>query len=176
MTLKQMFYTLVGIIALIGLLLLRQGCQHRQDQKIATTTLQPDQKAKIIVNSHKRTITQVTRTGTQVLNMPSHTFTVVEDNSGKLHIEVQQWGTELEPLAGFAFDGNARLDLGASLFYYKRFDLNGSFLFNVSKGASGPFIKPSISLSYNVYSNTSIFLGTNPLAFHEVEGGIFWRF
>ena len=175
MNFRRYFYISLGIIAGLLLLFLRIQCQKKQDQNINSVVLKPNEKEKILVNPQRHTISVVTHSGVSKKFMPSRPFSIVEDKQGKLSLLTRDWGTEIDPLFGFSYGDDLRVNVGASFFYYKNFDFNGQLGLLFDTRSPDPLVKPLVSISYNVYSNTNLFVGTNPFRFGEVTGGIFWR-
>jgi hypothetical protein len=148
---------LAGLVAMAVTWFYSRGCDKRIDSSIGSTTLAPNVAEKLIVNPANHTLVMVTSSGhTQTVFLPDRPSSIEVGKDGKVKVSVRAFGTEVVPFIGFAYSDQARLALGVSGLYYKRFDL-GAALFPT---VSGKFtIRAGVVVSYNVASNTSLFLG-----------------
>lgn len=149
----------IAVLAIVGW---HFGRKHavKANAVVTSTVLAPDQKEKIIVDPTKHTLTVITKKAdgtdqTITTFLPDRPTAVIEDNNGKLSLIDHKWGTELRPYLGFGYDleRSPRVNLGADLFYFHKFDLG------LGLGLDPTQLKDTrmnLSLSYNFYSNTSI--------------------
>jgi hypothetical protein len=116
-------------------------------------------KERLIVNSVKHEITMVTAAGskTEFARNP-----VIDINkTGDVSVSRGVYGAEHLPSLGIGYGGDARLYLGASVYYVYELELNTQLAFALSPHAPA-FVEPVFSVGYNFYSNTSMFVGVNP--------------
>jgi hypothetical protein len=112
--------------------------------------LPPNVVEHIVVNPTNHTLTIVTHTGTQVVTLPDHVSTVDLGTNGKLTVKSPQYGLEVKPFLGWGYEQGGAVILGADVAYFKRLDLGVA-----AYGWTGR-VKPAISLSYTVWSNTRL--------------------
>lgn len=162
------------IIVCISFAVLRR-CNRDVDNRISSPVLKSDEQAKVILDPRKRTATTVQRTHTGTVTkqtyLPPHTTAITVDAKGNVKFNSRVGGTEYAPFIGFAYSDKARLLVGVNLLYYRAWE--GGLA--VAPTMSGAFsIRLALVASYNVYSNTSLFVGVT----HQKEpiGGIAWRF
>jgi len=124
-----------------------------------SAVLPKNDKERVIVNSVKHTVTVITPTGSKTEFAKNPVIDV--NKTGATTVDRKIYGLELLPFMGAGFGGNARLYLGASVYYLYNFEVNGQLAFALSTH-SPAFVEPVVSLSYNFYNNTSVFIGTNP--------------
>lgn len=166
MNLKGILYGL-GIVAVLLLTwLLLHNINGKTDAAIVSQTLAPDDKAKVIVDTKRHTITTVTRSPDGVLE---HTISVTKYLAPTASIEVKQdgtvvvtsrsFGTELSPWMGVSFDTekHARITLGPNWFYWRRYELGSGLSIRTSDLDPRVFI----SASYNVYANTLLMVAVD---------------
>ena len=155
MTIKQ--YLILGVIIVLGLFGFSCARKHAKkvDSVISNPILAANQKEKIILNPQNHTITVVTKNGTKVSNLPTHTVSVVENNNGTLSIQDRVWGYEFSPWLGFALADKPRYVLGLDLLYFHKLDLG----FGIAPDFKSTSVVGVASLGYNIYSNTSIWAG-----------------
>lgn len=151
---KYLSLAVIIIVCIASLLGLRH-CNKKQDKNITNTTLTPDQKEKIIVDSSKHTIEVITKNSDKKTFLPDRPSSITEDNKGNLVVNSRVFGTEAKPYAGIGYDGHVRVHLGADWLYYKKLDLGTGLKLNPSELKD---TRIDLNLSYNFWSNTSIAL------------------
>jgi hypothetical protein len=153
---KIAIITVAVLLGLFGFKACRK-VQQKQDKQATSTTLQPGQKEKIVVDPTKHTITITTPDGTKSTYLPDRPTQIIENKDGSITVIDHKYGAELKPYlgAGGSLDGTPRLHIGADGFYFKRLDLGGGFDFNPTSIRD---TRLSVNASYNFYSNTSLAL------------------
>jgi hypothetical protein len=169
---KRGIYGLVAIsIVGAGLWFLR-GCNRKEDTKIAAPVLAPTDNAKVVIDPKHHRITTITRTGpVKETYLPPHVTSVTIDKSGKVTVHARAWGTEASPFIGFGYSDRTRLVVGVGLLYWHNWEGNLA----VAPTISGPFsIRLAALVSYNVYSNTSLYVGVDHTK--SPIGGVAFKF
>lgn len=136
-------------------------------------TLQPGDKEKIVYNSHTHTITVQTDKGTTITEYGRNPTVTLREN-GDVVVQRHDWGFEHDPYVGFGLSDVPRVHIGVSLFYYNRWDLNlGLALTTRSEYAINDWVRGCAIVSYNVWSNTNLFVGVDNKM--SPTGGFFLR-
>ncbi len=164
MSLRSLIYVFGVILVLLATLAIIHRRNAMVDKSILSTTLKPTERAKVIFNRTKGTVQVVDRTGlpgmaSQPIYVGRHDTSVSINVDGTLNLSTRSYGTEIAPFIGAAVTPaeGMRVALGLSVLYYKRTELGvGVLLGNKNKDA-GTFL----NLSYNVYDNTSLFIGVD---------------
>lgn len=165
---RGLIYGLIIVGILVACL---RRCDRAVDHQISSPVLGPGETAKLILDPNNHSVTTVQRSGTTRTYLPPHVTSVTVDAKGNIKFNARTRGTELTPFIGFAYSDKARLMLGVNLLYYKAWE--GGI--GIAPTMSGPFsVRLALLASYNVYSNTSLFVGMT----HQKEpiGGIAFRF
>lgn len=160
-------YIYAGLIGtLLALLWVMRGCRDRQiDKVIAAPTLKADERAKIIFDERRHTVTRVERGAdggekvTRSFLNPHGPVAVVEKKDGRTILIQRTWGTEVSPFIGFGLgtDLRPRAALGLDLFYVQRWELGGGLLLNTDVRDTRLFAH----VSYNAYGNIYVSLGAD---------------
>lgn len=124
---------------------------------ICAPVLQPNEKAKVIIDTKHKTIETVTDKGTKTTYLGDHS-SVTLDKQGNLTVVSRTWGTEVAPFIGLSYGDKMRLAAGAGLLYFHKWDLNVGLAAAVSGGGG---IKAFAAVSYNVYNNSHLFVGVD---------------
>lgn len=136
--------------------------------------LAPDDRELIHYNETNHTVTITTKQGTTTTEY-SRNPTVHIENNEAVKVDRHDYGFETEPYVGFGIHDRPRIELGASLFYYNRWDLGVGIAASTNSNLSvNEWIRGEAMISYNVYSNTNLFVGVDTSK--TVNGGIFFRF
>lgn len=122
-------------------------------------TLPSNDKAVITYDENRHRIGQTTATGT--IWQYSRNPNVEIRKDGTVKVNTHTWGTELRPFLGVGYSDTGRAYTGCYLFYFRQFDVGASFGWTADNRR--PAFQPMLSISYNVWSNTSINVGINPL-------------
>lgn len=152
---RILFISLSGLFLGLGWFYLRRN-DKRQKDKIASPVLLPGVKEKLVIDPVTHTLRAVTQSGSHTIYLSNRPSSVELTDKGELKITDKQFGTELTPTIGFAYGDLARIALGLNLFYWHRWDLGLSLYPSVSGSFS---LKAGPTISYNVYDNTSLFVG-----------------
>jgi hypothetical protein len=156
-------YTTVAIFVLLGLLYLRSCTKHILGLKASPSgpglLLPPKDKEEVLYNSVKHTVTIVTRgkTVTEYAKNP----TVELGTNNVLAINRHLMGAECSPFLGLGYGGRANAYLGANGLYLGWFDLGAALAIATNTNARGT-VAPVLVVSYNVISNSSLFVGVDP--------------
>jgi len=175
---KLKLYAILGLIAALGVFGFKacRKIQKTQDTAAVSTILKPNEERKVIIDPIKHKITTVTRnpdgsTKTRETYLPDRPTQIIENKDGTIKIIVRKFGTEVRPYIGVGFGDVTRIQIGTDVFYYKKLDLGLGLGFNPTKLKD---IRPNLNLSYNVYSNTSLFIGVD--SHRDILGGLKVRF
>jgi len=150
------------------------SCNKPVISKSVSDSLKPNEKEKVSYNQQTHVITDVKDNGTITKEYGRNpTFTV--NKNGTITMSRNDWGFEHLPFVGFAMHDTPRVHLGVSLFYYNRWDANLSLALTTSStSVISDWVRPTLSISYNVYSNTNLFVGVDS---HKYPcAGVFLRF
>lgn len=131
------------------------------------TFLKTTDKEAIRVDTVNHTITVATPTGTKteyVRNPVVHL-----DENGRITVDRKLYGFECDPFFAIGYGGGLRAYLGISWVYTWRLDLNTQIGF--AGDPRYPTFAPVVSVSYNFWRSTSVFVGTDPvnLVLHQPE-------
>ncbi len=148
------YWWLIPCFALGWYLMQRQDTVT--DQVILKPVLLEGQTAKVILNPKKHRATIVTTEGVKEIFIGNHPSSVIVNDDGTVKVQTRKFGTELEPFVGLGYDSKLRLFAGAGVFYWHRFDLNVALALSPT---SKPDLRFQALLSWNVYSNTHLFVG-----------------
>lgn len=175
--LKRILGALAVILVAFGIWKWRHHYDKRTDQQIQEKTLRPNEQEKLVVDPRRHKITTITAKKTTTAYVGNRPYAVVVQKNGNVVVEERKWGTELEPLIGLSYGDTTRLNLGASFFYWHTIDLNGHFALRLDNREDHALVKPVISVSDNIYSNTNLFFGINPFSLPslDIHGGVFFR-
>lgn len=171
--------SVVVIAALAITLASLYSCISRRLPNDRPPKLGPNDAEILLLDPTKHTITIQTPTGTKT-EYAGRNDTIKIEKNGTVKVDRKLFGFEHTPFLGFGYgDGALRAQLGLSVAYAYRFDLNTQLSIRTDNGYRT--IDPIISASYNFYSNTSVFAGTNPIALltglpAEYHVGIFVKF
>ena len=165
---KIILASLLGVVLLM--LFKTHGCSH----KIPKVALSSKDREEISYNSksHQLTITTAKGTTQEYSRNPD----IHIQKNGNVVVQRHVWGLEHDFVAGFGYSDTGRVVVGCNLFYFYKLDLVPMLAF-VPNSNGRSFIKPYIATSYNVYSNTSLFVGTNPFNIQGLDfiGGITFK-
>lgn len=175
MTMNEEWKQWVSVSIVILCVLVLGFFRHKHDSKVdkatASQVLPPNAVEKLIVNSRSHTIKVVTSKGTETKYTGDSPASIVVNKNGSAEVTTRSFGTETEPFIGLSYGDKMRLVFGASLFYYHNWDLNVA----LTPSVSGDFtIRGLASVSYNVYDNTSLFVGLD--SSRSPVGGLMLRF
>jgi hypothetical protein len=162
-------WALLGVIIVLGLFVGVKDCRKHQqakDKVASSPILQPDQKVKVIVDSHNHTIEVITPTSDKKGFLPEGPVDIIENKDNKIVFNRRVWGYEMYPFAAVGVDNKVRLHLGMDLFYVYRFDMGIGLGVNPSNYKD---ISPNLNISYNIWSNSSLGVSYNN---HGAIGGI----
>lgn len=138
--------------------------------------LAPKDKEAILYNSVTHMLTVSTETGTKTEYARNPVIHLQKD--GTVKIDRKVYGLEHSPFGGYGYGDGVRLYVGMSWAYIYRLDVNTQL--GVTDNRSLVAIRAVSSLSYNFYSNTSAFVGVEPLALltgqPRIHAGVIVRF
>ena len=147
-----------------------RGCNKKVDKGVINMVLGPQDTHKLIIDPKKHTLTDVSHKGITVQYLPNTPTGIVVKKTGEIVVLGRKGGTEFSPSLGFAYSDTARLFLGAGLLSWQKWELN----LGLAPTVSGRFSLTAIaSISYNIYSNTSLFVGIDTR--HSPVGGITFK-
>lgn len=112
--------------------------------------LPPNTLEQVLVNPTNHTITVVTPTGSQTVTLPEQPSTISLGTNGKLTVKAPQFGLEVKPYLGWGYEGAGAVVLGVDFAYFKKLDLG------VAAYGWTDRVKPAVSVSYTVWSNTRL--------------------
>src|SRR5581483_7505304 len=116
------------LLPILGVLAVSYYMLHKQNKKtdagIVSRVLPPNDTEKLILNPVSHSLITITKKGTKVTYLPNRPVSVEVTKQGEVKFTSRPWGTELSPFAGFGYSGEAKMVLGAGVFYYHRLDLN----------------------------------------------------
>ncbi len=168
---RGLVYALILLVVGTAYWLLRRH-DARVDKAISSTTLAPTDQAKIIVDEKHHVITTIVRGGpVKRTFLPPHVTSVTFGKDGKVTVSARSFGTEASPFIGFTYSDNARLAVGLDLLYWHRWEVGPFIATSVSGRLS---VRAGLKVSYNVYSNTSLFVGIDNQK--TPTGGISFKF
>lgn len=156
MTRKGILYGLGIIVGLFIFGWVRLGkTDGIRDAQTVSQTLPAGDKAKVVIDAKRHTVTTVTRSAKGVLGntvqflAPNASIETKPD--GTVVVTSRSWGTELSPWTGLSVDTetHARGSLGLNLVYWQRWELGAGV--SCQLAAFNP--RMFIGGSYNVYSN-----------------------
>ena len=151
---------LIVLLAMAGLLRLRSCVKASMPQASKPHAVLPrDVKEQVSINSEKHTVTVTTQTGSKTEFAKDPIISV--NKTGDVSVSRGVYGAEHLPSLGIGYGGDARLYLGASVYYVYELELNTQLAFALSPHAPA-FVEPVLSVGYNFYGNTSVFIGVNP--------------
>ena len=142
----------------LGVMLAVVGLSFCRKPPEIAPTLEPDQKVKVVTT--KRHVTVLTRSGEKVIMKqkyvpPEGKSEVIVTKTGEVKVHVQTKGLSATPGAGVGvFDSYALPVLDCKWAYLGRFGATAG----VGIGRS-PFVHPYGAVSYDVYNNSSVFVG-----------------
>jgi hypothetical protein len=122
-------------------------------------SLPKNDKETIVYNENRHEIGITTSSGTTWQYSRNPEVEVRKD--GTIKVDTHMWGTELRPFLGIGYSDTGRVYVGIYLFYFRQFDAGASFGWTADNRKNA--FQPMLSLSYNVWSNTSINIGMNPV-------------
>src|ERR1019366_8483351 len=138
----------IGIAAIIlGVVFLWGKCSKI---KPPSPILPPNTMEEVLVNPTNHTLTIVTHTGSQVVTLPDHVSTIDVGANGGVTVKSPQYGLEVKPFLGWGYEQGGAVILGIDFAYFKKLDLGVA-----AYGWTGR-VKPAVSLSYTVWSNTRL--------------------
>jgi ribosomal protein L6P/L9E len=111
----------------------------------------------ITINPNNHTITITNQNGTHTTTLPPNTTTIDVGVNGVTVVKAPQFGVEVKPFLGWGYSTEGSVVLGVDFLYFKKLDLGGAFY----GGATA--VKPALTLSYNVWSNTRLTASINPI-------------
>lgn len=159
MTLKKkvIYYAICAVLVCLGFWYVRVHTRKVSGQ-ISSQTLAPDVQEKLIISQALHSIISIKRTGGDVKTSTSYlprraAIEIGED--GNVKVIAPQWGTELAPQFGLAYSDKARLSLGVGVFYWRNMELVPFLGVGLSKFDA----RLGVAVSYNVWSNTHLFVG-----------------
>jgi|SRR6185437_9479585 len=160
---KQLGAAAVLAFAVIGLLHLR-SCVR---EKLGTSTapkvgashsplLPKVDKEVVRVSMARHAITVQTATKTTMRYVRAPVIEIRKD--GTTRVESKNYGLEFSPAIGVGYGPGTRLQLAVGFAYVYRFDAN----VHLSIAHDGR-VQPLFSLSYNVWSNSGVYFGLDPV-------------
>lgn len=188
--LKFVAGSLIGLLVITGLLCLRSCIktgpiawiiQHSVPFIFPSNgtayVLPHNDHEEVIVNSLHHTVAIVTASGTNTIF--AHDPVIHIGNNGVVTVDRKLFGLEFSPFIGLGYSDRLRVHLGASGLFFQRFDLNAQLAIATTRVPGA--VEPFVSLSYNAFGNTSLFLGVNPLRFLPAQtpqlcGGVLVKF
>lgn len=138
---------------------------QRTDEAIHSPVLAPDVKEKIIIDPRKKKLTVITKERTDTLFLPNRPTSIEIPHKGPVRITRRTWGFEMAPFGTVVFTDTLRAGIGADVFYWNKLSLGFGGATNVTNFFDGRIFA---SLSYNMYSNTSLGLVID----NEKRGGM----
>ncbi len=156
---RRLLYGL-GIIAVltVGWLYLRKT-ERLQDAQTVSQTLPAGDKAKVVIDDKRHTVTTITKRADGVLEQSvqflAPRVSIETKPDGSVVVTSRPFGTELSPWMGVSFDTEkrARTTLGLNIFYVKRWEFGGGLSVRTSDLDPRAFM----DISLNVYSNTLLY-------------------
>lgn len=144
---------------LLGWLVLRRH-DNVQTANTVSQTLPASDKAKVVIDEKRHTISTTTRsvdkgTGSQtrtITEFLSPAASIETKPDGTVVVTSRSWGTETAPWVGVSFDTeiSARASAGLNLFYIQRWETGCGLSAEFTNAKS---VRVFVSESYNVYDN-----------------------
>lgn len=144
----------VGVVLALAIF----GWYKLQPKSSDKSVLAPKDKEAVAYNASTHILTVSTSKGTVTEYTRDPVIHIQKDGSVK--IDRKLFGLEFNPLLGVGYGDGMRAHIGAGLYYAGRFDLNGQLAFSATPGKID--ILPVLSVSYNAYRNSSVFIGVDP--------------
>src|SRR5229473_686209 len=118
-------YKIGLIVFVLGSVFLLGRCGRRttDTKNMLPAVLPSNEVERIQVNPDNHTLTIVTKTGTKTVTLPDRTSTIDVLKTGGVKVTSPQFGLEHHLFIGIAVSDDARLGIGADMFYWKRLDL-----------------------------------------------------
>jgi hypothetical protein len=155
----------------VALVLVIVGWWKLQPKPSGKSVLAPADKEAVAYNSSTHILTVSTLKGTVTEYTRNPVIHIQKDGSVKIDRKLYGW--EVNPFLGVGYGGGMRAQLGLGFFYAGRFDANTQLAFSATPGKVD--IVPVMSLSYNAWRNTSLYVGTNPFQ-KDLHIGVLTRF
>lgn len=110
-------------------------------------------------DENKHIVTTTTAKGTT--SAYSRNPSVEIRKNGSVKVDTHAWGLEFNPILGVGYQDTRRIYFGVNHFYFHQFDLFSAFGFPMNNQAV--LLAPIFGISYNLWHNTSINIGVNPV-------------
>lgn len=147
--------------ALLALFFTLSYCGNKYDEERFKEELKQNEKAKVIIDIKKKTVTKITRKAdgtveTKVIK-GVRKVAVTVSNDNKLTVEARNKGVVFEPgLSLFYSKDRMNLGLDVQFLYWSQYGLNAGF--GMSQSYNCSFY---LAGNYNFYSNSALFIGVN---------------
>lgn len=173
MTTKTKLIGLSMLLVLLGLTL-HQCNKPKTINTISSNQLKPNEKEEVLYNSVNHQITIKKDDGTTTTEYSRNPVVTIEKN-GTVDIQRHSLGFEHSPFLGLSMHDSLRVELGVSWFYYNHWDFNTSLSLTTKDfNDINNIVRGTVSISYNVLSNTNVFVGIDNTKTPVV--GVFLRF
>lgn len=141
--------------------------------------LHPSNKEQISYDESSHTLITVTPQGVKRQFAKNPEITISKTNV--VTTVTHPVGKEFEPFLGIGWGDGPRVHLGLSLYHFWRVDINGQLAFSLNTTIAPVIVIPVASLSYNVWRNTNLFVGIDPVNVvlgkrSAIHGGIYVAF
>ncbi len=156
---RRLLYGLGIIVALLFAWYMLHKRDVKRDAQTVSQTLPTDDKAKVIVDDKRHTVTTITKRADGVLEQSvqflAPRVSIETKPDGAVVVTSRSFGTEFSPWMGVSFDTEkrARTTLGLNAFYVKRWEFGGGLSVRTSDLDPRAFM----DISLNVYSNTLLY-------------------
>lgn len=172
-----LYVAIIAVLFVLGYLGRRQH-DTRVDAQVSSHTLPEADKAKYIIDEAHHELVEVTEgesdtsdSGSGQISAPRRTVrertiylpphaSIEIRKDGTVAVTARAWGTEIRPFVGMAVDTDRRAaaQVGLDLLYWHRWEagIAGSFALY-----GGRDVRIVGSVGYNIWSNTSIYVGVD---------------
>lgn len=154
---------LAGIALLLFALFARLSHRLGYDSSlVAQAPLPHNIEARVTYNPKSHVVTTQTKTGVTTQYTPGNAPIKIDVNTdGSVKVYRDLYGFSVVPFIGVGYSDTTRIYLGADFAYIYKFGAFGAFGFPTNNHSE--ILQPLLGLSYNIYSNTSINFGLNPV-------------
>ena len=154
---KKVYFGL-GIFIAVGLLFYSILQQRLERQEKLNTSLKPNESRKLVKKGNKLTLTRRDKDGREIKKVIKGTrdFSVTEDDKGRVEIYAPNKGWVFEPGLALGISDEVRYGADLQFFYWNNFGIAVNLLTN-----SDFSIRTGIVGLYDIYSNTSLFVGVD---------------
>lgn len=162
---KGVIYVAIIAVLLILGYLWRRKHDAKVDAQVVSVSLLKEDKAKYVIDETRHQLIEITHTNAdgavqqRTVYLPPHASIEVRKD-GTFAVTARQWGSEVSPFLGVGVDSeeHGRAVIGVNLFYIQRWELGAGLAIRVRSPLDA---RVFISGSYNIWSNTSLFVGVD---------------